>query len=311
MKKETFICDTCNKAIDVPVRTSSITMFPRCVITKHCKGLLSKVNNLFVADEQYHNVGTSTETWTKSPLIYTHTQTAPRRTWHVEHNLGTLPIISAYVYNSAGQLTALDPSQYVVDSTTKTKSIVTFTSNYTGTIQCVARQSNTPTAEKITAAINGNDVLVTANNTIVLASKRSSITNIEITINSSPLKRITLNYDSALLAQTPWAGVDYISIANQRYKLFSISAGELFSVATNLTSFWISNVDNVAPIEKQTVILLSNEPHEHPVDKILSSVVEVSNLSALNQNSMSAVDGALYCSQRLVTPIYPPLETFE
>jgi hypothetical protein len=285
-------------------------MFPRCVITKNCRGLMSQVSKLFVTSDQYHDAGTSSDAWVQRPMLYDHTQTAARKVWNFTHNLGTQPILNVYVYDFDGKLLPLTPDQYTVVNLTDTIAIIAFDTAQTGIVQCLVRQS----ANKVTYATvdekvsTAQTVRLLYNQTIVLATRLPSVDSLTLTINANPLTVVTLNSDQSTLWTTPWADVYYVTINNERYRLYGIDAEGLSAGASSVASFWFSAINNQTPIRGDTYVLLAKEPYQHKVDRLLTSVVDVSAVNTNLQSLTSLVGSTLYCDPKLVASIYPQMD---
>jgi hypothetical protein len=273
---------------------------------------MSQVNKLFVSDEQYHNSGTSSAAWSKRPLIYDHKQLAARKVWNFDHNLGTQPILNVYAEDLEGNLQQLDSSQYTVTLLSDSKAIIAFGTALTGTVQCLVRQSANKVVYSTTEATAAPvKTRLLYNQTIVLASKVANISTLTLVVNSSPQKVVTLSTDPSALAKTPWVDIQYVTINNERYKLFSIDASSLSAGESTTASFWFSLVSGAVPVRGETYVLLAKEPYAHSVDKLLSSVVDISVVNPTFQSFTSLVANTLYCDPKLVASVYPPMELSE
>lgn len=307
MTIDTFICDTCKRAIDVPSNPSGVSLFPRCVITKNCRGLLNKVNKQFVAAEQYHNIGTSTDTWIKRPLIYNHRQVSARTRWIIAHNLGTIPILDVFVYNPA--YTLLESHSYSVESKNEYQTVIVFDAPQSGEVQCIARQSSTKAVvAKENTLVNYNTIPLSYNSAIVIATKLPAITSLELSINTNVRTTTVLRQNVDSLTDTPWEGVKHITVGNNRYNVFGFTLIGAQDGLKATAAFWVNSINTEKVRQGESYILLANSPFLHPSDRILSNALDVSRMTSINQANMSLIAGNIYCAPSLLTTVYPPME---
>ena len=307
MTIDTFLCDTCNKAIDVNDNPSGITMLPRCVITQNCRGSLSQVDKIFVNEEQYNNLGVDTNAWVQRPLLYNHEQKSKRRTWVINHQLGSQPILLVYVYDVYGKLTPLSNTLYTVVSNGTESTTISFKLPYTGQVQCMIRAS---AASAPTAAVNPSVPLInlTPNGTLVLASRLPPNSIISLVVNTTPSQTINLTLRNVVGVTTPWATVKYVIINNLRYPVYTIDLSVLGAVGNAITSVYISAVSGMPLGRGQIYTLLTNAPSNDASDCILNNVLDLVDISVATSPAASISLGTLYCTAETLTLVYPTME---
>lgn len=309
MKLETFLCDTCNNALDVQSNPNGITLLPRCVITANCNGKMSQVKKLFVADGQYQSAyGSVNTTWSRRPLLYTHTQTAPRTTWIVPHSLGNIPILNVYVIDLHGNQIIADKSTYTITSNGDMSSVITFTTATSGSVECIIRQFTAQRNFNSITSATSSSLELTQNYVLVVASKLQNVSSLEVTIDSKSDTAIELFPDPSMLALTPWTDIQYVVIDNQRYKLYAINMTGLATLANVVSSFFVSKINETIPTLKSTYILLANAPYSHPTDRNLANVIDIAALTQTNQYLTSIVDRVLFSDTSQIRNVYPPMD---
>jgi hypothetical protein len=311
MKTDTFTCDTCKRAIDVDQNPTGISVFPRCVITANCRGLMSQVRKLFVIGEQYHTSGTSSDAWVQRPMMFDHKQVALRKVWTFKHNLGTMPILNVYISDSEGNMRPLDSTEYSLLSLTETTASISFDTARTGMVQCLVRQSaNDIVVERAAAVSTVQTTRLIYNQGLVIAAKQA-VSTVTLVINSTPRRTVTLRADPVSLAQTPWSGVSSVRINGSLFNVVALNAAELNVSNGVAASYWIEAINGVKVARGDAYVLLAKDPYQHKVDKVMSNVVDVASLNPTAQSLTSLVGSVLFCNPKLVLSIYPPMEQFE
>jgi len=307
MTIDTFLCDTCNKAIDVTDNPSGITMLPRCVITQNCRGSLSQVDKIFVNEGQYNNLGVDTNAWVQRPLLYNHDQSAPRRNWVINHGLGSQPILLVYVFDVYGKLTPLSNTQYTVVNNGTETTTISFNLPYTGQVQCMIRASaaSAPASTPVTSAPL---VSLTPNNTLVVASRLPPNTQITLIVNTTPQQSITLYLTNRNGVATPWVIASYVIINNLRYPVYALDLRPLSVVSSAITSVYVSAANGNPIARGQIYALLTNSPSNDASDCILNNVLDLVDISSATSPAGSISSGILYCTPDSLTLVYPNME---
>lgn len=307
MKYDTYVCNTCKKAKDVLATSSSISALPRCVITQNCAGILSMVPKQAVADAQYH-INASADAFIAHPLIHDHVQSASRRLWTINHNLGASAIIQVMVHDTAGVLVPLYNGITVLSNTNAT-TVLQLDSNHTGTALCTARQTGitiipTKVEEQATVAL-------TVNSTMVLAVRDKTTSSIELVMQPNPLRPsdvVHMALTDSPSNTTPWSGSSYVVISNQRFFIKYINISDVLLFHRAAANFFVKKF-NGADVERgSNFVLLSSNPHIHASDRNLAQAVDLADLTQANQNHTLLTQTALLCTTSALSVIYPPMK---
>lgn len=306
MNTDTYVCNVCKKAIDIPVNPHGISALPRCKITKNCTGIMSLVSPLFVTEGQYHT-NISADTWTQTPLIYDHNQVASRKTWVINHNLGASVIISVKVPDAFGVLVPLHDFDIVYqDNFTST---IEFAANYTGVALCTTRQ--TASVQKVVAEIAAAPRPLSINNTLTIATKVPNAVTIQLSVQPNPLRPsdiVDLAVTANPPASTPWVGASYVIISNQRYLIRYVNISDVLLFHRAAATFFVSLFNTADVARGDTFVLLSDDPFEHSSDRTLNFAVDLADLAINKQSNTVLTQDALLCTSAALSTIYPTLK---
>lgn len=302
---QTFVCDTCKKAINI-TQDNDVVLNPiRCVITKGCRGLLSSTNSITVNPDQYLQMKVDSTAWIQVPVLYQHNQTVARKNWIVSHNLNAQPMVQVYV---GGSTEPADIDTYTVTYTSSTTLTVAFNTPTAGIAECQVRANTLPVVPKTTTASTAN-FLVSPNSVLTLAIAATSVTFALATYvdSSTPVASsiVTVGNTSARFA-SPWRNSSMVLINGRRYYICDVALQNVPSVTgTYSASFTILNTDGTPFNLGAAYVLLSRDPYEAQSDRILNSCLDVASLSNPQDTVYTSVN--LYCLEDLVQPIYPPI----
>lgn len=139
-----YECDTCKREVHRTQNLHGLDVIGRCVITDGCRG---KLNQKKIKPS--HAVGHSTapvlglRDWSPRKILHTHTQDLARQRWQIDHNLGGLPIVNAYVYkqDQSGDLIPIEPDS--IDYVNNNTVTLSFRTTVAGKAQLIMRSSVT------------------------------------------------------------------------------------------------------------------------------------------------------------------------
>lgn len=306
MKYDTYVCNVCKKAEDVLATTSGLSALPRCNITRNCTGILTMADRQSVTDVQYH-VDASADVYVKQPLIYDHQQTASRRVWTINHNLGASATISIMVRSSTGELAPL--YDFDVVSETNATAVLDLRSTYTGIALVSARQSGYST--KVAYAAVLANIPVSINNTMVIATLDPTADSIELSVQPNPLRPsdiVHLAVSAIPTTTTPWVGTSYVVISNQRYFVKYVNISDVLLFHRAAANFFVNLFDD-KPVERGTAyVLLSDEPYKHASDRNFAQAVDLMDLAITNQSNTLLTQTALLCTPSALSTIYPTMK---
>lgn len=302
---QTFVCDTCKKAIDI-TQDNNIVLNPvRCVITRGCRGLLSSTNSITVNPDQYAQMKVDSTAWVQVPVLYQHNQTVARSTWIVNHNLNAQPMVQVYV---AGSNVPADINSYTVKYVSSTTVNILFDNPTAGIAECQVRGNTLPVVPKTTTASTAN-FLISPNSVLTLAIAAQSVTfNLATyTDSSTPIASttVTVGKTSPRFA-SPWRNSSTVLINGRRYYICDVALQNVpATTSTFSASFSILNTDGTPFALGAAYVLLSNDPYEAQSDRVLNSCLDVASLSNTQDTVYDSVN--LYCLEDLVQPVYPPI----
>jgi hypothetical protein len=306
MKHDTYVCDTCHKALDIPVNSVGITALPRCKITLDCVGTMNKVSSQFPANGQYHD-SIDADTWFHRPQIYDHLQIAPRKVWTIKHNLGASSIVHVKVHDAAGDLVPLHDFKTV--TSTETVSVLEFSSPYTGRAQCTGRQSTSVAPAAVVPQMPA--VPLTINKMMVIATMLRTARTMELSVQPNPLRPsdiVEVDLLEAPSVQTPWAGATYVVIANQRYFVRYVNVSDVLLFHRAAATFFISKLNGASVVRGQSFVLLSDDPYTHVSDRILDAAVDMADLAVTKQSNTLLTQDGLLCTNSALSTVYPTLK---
>lgn len=303
IKYDTFVCNTCNRAQDVIINPNGISAFSRCTITNDCAGIMSAVSKLFVSDDQYHG-NISANRWVKQPLIYDHVQSATRRVWTINHNLGASIIVHVRVHDVYGNLVPKHEFETTISDEKQT--VIALDSNYTGVALCTARQA---TSTPKTSEVASVSVLpLSINNVMVIASRIPNAQFIELSVQPNPLRPsdlVRLPITSVPAATSPWAGASYVIISNQRYSISYVDISDVLLLHRAASTFFINRFSDRPVTSGDAYVLLTDIPYQHTTDRNLSKAVDLFDLAINSQANTVLRQDAIACTSAAVSAIYP------
>lgn len=307
---QTFVCDTCKKAIDLTIANKVILNPARCIITKGCQGVLSSTNSITVAPTQYLEPSDLTA-WEQIPVLYTHDQVVARKTWLVNHNLNAQPMVQVYIGTST---TPANISSYTIDYISSSQLSISFNTATAGLAVCQVRPNTLP-VPMATVQPNTANFIITANSVLTLAipASASSISfNLATYVdsNTAPISSstVTVTPNGARFAG-PWRNYNSVLINGRKFNLADVSLNDVPSaIQTFSAAFNILNTDGVTPISGGYMYcLLSQDPYTDETDRILNEYVDVALLANPADTACDSLN--LYCLEDLVQPTYPPIMT--
>ena len=304
-KYDTYVCDTCKKAVDLPSNPSGISALPRCKITKSCAGIMSMIAGT-TANGQYH-ASTSVDVWFQRPQIYDHVQEAPRKVWTVKHNLGANVMVSIMVPNGNGGMVPLH--DFDVVSSTDAMSVLEFGGPYTGVALCTARQTSnvTPAAVKAEAP----NIPLSINSVMVIATRVRNVSSMELSVQPNPLRPsdiVHVDVEAVPTAQNPWAGATYVIIANQRYVVRFVNIADVLLFHRAAATFFVNAFDGAPVARGDAFVLLSDDPYTHASDRNLTMAVDIADLAFDKQSNTLLTQDALLCTKDAISTIYPTMK---
>lgn len=300
---QTFVCDTCKKAVDLTLANDVIFNPTRCIITKACRGTLSATNANSVSTEQY-NV-TTDMAWVQIPSLYEHDQIVSRKIWVVNHGLNARPMVQIY---ATGTTTPLATSNYTIAYTSGTSLVITFANATAGVAECQIRPNTLPVIP-VTTTTSTATTLITPNSVLTLAILRTTFSfNLSTYVDSTTpasTSMLTVTSSDARIAG-PWRNSINVIINGRRYYLVDIALSTVPAMTETVsTSFTILNTDGTSIVPGTAYVLLSNAPYQALADRILNSCLDVAALS--NKEDTVYDSENLFCLETSLQPLYPTI----
>ena len=336
-----YKCDTCKRETEIVENKTGFTVVGKCNITEGCLGRLYKTAR------NPNNVRESSPTFVEGlanyiprRALFQYSQTLPKDTWEVTHDMGVLPATFVYIDQPDGTLKPLDIEEYTVSPNGKNKITVTFNSKVTGTIQCVARSTvpmvpNTLPPPETLFQVSTNGFITLAvpkfitytsgpnigNSYNVCASSNSIKIDIEISKPNEDSFVCTESIPNVLDNRSPWNAWNEVLIAKRRnycVRTVEILKMKVFGTAnlkasdipngTRMRFLSIDYGDGITrPINTRSVMaLLSKAPYQY-ADKIKDQLVDIGEMQGSTPDYFVYIDGEISIDNSLVEKTYPDI----
>lgn len=330
-----YQCDTCNRTIDKTQNLQGLEIVSRCVITSFCKGTMLKVDTKGqdVARGFPAPVAGLTD-WRARRVLYNHNQTVPSNIWKIDHKLNTNPSIQVYIETAdttkeESNLVEIEPLS--IEHINKDTSIVTLRAGQIGVAQCISRNATRAAAstvdviKNIDLTRNAEVESILTKQTMTIAvrldltmSGNTEINPIPVTLQFLSSKDLTLIPGISDFSFGPtnanshWHPYELVFIKGKFYKLLSCTVNmvNLTDAGVKDGSFFYFEKINGSTINKgDAYLMLSKPPNQHPIDRDLNNVVD---LSVANQQN-AAVHFVFYGDDMSVslptkTKVFPAVQ---
>lgn len=323
-----YVCDICNRKIELPQNKHGLEVIQRCIITHQCRGKLSKVETKpDFTRGRYPESVVGLEDWSQRRILFNHTQSIKTKVWIVIHNLGVLPSLQLFIerslFNSIEENTdlpcddrdydnaksieqiELSPGDYKIKIINKNKIEIIFKESQSGRVQCIARAASpeviVPTVvdEAIAAfqLTNKSDLsIATLNN--------QALINLIIIFIPPDGPKITVLYedidDTPSAVLSPWTNNRKLFIENKTYTTRSLDIRTIANAAGVPDGSFCYFADTTG-----LLILLSSPPYA-AVDKIVDKIIDPTGVTEENaKNSFYYSNGQLFVYENLIETVYP------
>ena len=329
-----YKCDVCKRNIELQRKIESIERIQRCTITHGCRGKLyqTRVNPDFVRGQIPPDVS-GLDNWQQRKVLHNHSQAIEKNIWHIVHNLGTFPAITAFVDRPIeGDLEnrqELIPDDIIVIDP-NTIDLV-FERPWSGIAQLVARQSDPDLLQPFTRDVEEVEIPQQISNSgeITIATRIKSDDNpigeptqvgIQLTYTTTQGTNLVVQYkaDDQPTINSAWADFNKVVIKGRIYTVRSFNAivpemvsGTIANGSTVLfTGIDEDNDDIVREITNDEVILLlSNDPYEI-FDKIDDHYIDTADATAdVNPFAFFYDNGEFQATTNVIQTIYPPIRS--
>jgi len=338
----TYLCDVCDRKLDVPQNKIGLEVIQRCTITAGCRGKLSQIK--YQQDYlrgDYPEAVDGLDDWSQRTLLYTHTQSVNRDTWNVIHNLGVFPSVQVFVEvptavaaealtnlpceqrdyrNTTTELVEVEPKD--IQTVSVNEITVTFDNPQSGAVQCIARSSKPivinqqedivdPGIQPFQLTNLAELSLATLNNNATISIKVKYIAP-DGTETSVLYSGIDL---SPAIGKSPWSaagGGVYIDGVKYQTRSFDLTDPDTTFTIEIGSSFYIEELDGVpfddpSLIGNELLILLASSPYA-VFDKISNQFVNPFGIGAAEAVTSFYFDGnEAFAYDNLIQSVYPPI----
>jgi hypothetical protein len=310
-----YQCDVCKRSIRVPTNKQGITVIRRCIITENCRGTLhlsTTVTDPYSVSPFPPEV-TGLNDWTPRNALINFTQGIPSATWTITHNMGTVPSVYAYTFETSPQgdvsYTEIFPtSTTTVDANT---TVLTFSTAYTGVAQCVATSTQS-TLVSTTVPVTPAATTIQVSNKLVLtfATLDTNITYpIQFTITPASGNPVTATFEltTAPATQSPWSNASTVIVNGKQYTvrplpILGSTTGQLL-LANNTIGNGAGFACNIASYGA-VLLLLGSAPFT-TADQITTKYIDAASLTATN--ALFYNNGELYADASYQRNVFPPI----
>jgi hypothetical protein len=245
----TYQCTVCKRQNNLVQFQQGLDWIGHCNITLGCRGTLYQieVHPDYVRGQLPASV-IGLKNWVQRKVLFNFTQTIPRGTWTITHDLGTLPAVEVYINqptqtNPTNQI-ELSPDNYIINYQTDDQLSVTFTggNTYSGIAQCIARSSNPdllsprpqpPTTTTVqTIQLSNEGILTIATRISSVGSAEQVTLDLQYTGSTenvtTDITYATTNVPSDL---SPWFDTNIVVLKGKTYtvRTFEIQTGQTAS----------------------------------------------------------------------------------
>lgn len=319
-----YECSVCARKTRVPTNRYSLDVMQRCNITQHCKGSLHKVTLVreINSTPAFPPEVAGIQDWFQRKILYTHQQSIESKVWIIEHNLGTKPVIHAYVHTLVGdtvELVEQDPALIEIIDLNNIR--LTFARPSSGLVQAVALTSANevnPDALKPVVAIAGELQMSTDVGEVAIATLDGSATiTLDVTfITGTNIPNVDVHYediDNTTSVSSPWTSVRKVVVNGRRYTVRS------FNIATQPNAFVsfnaglvpsgsaliVKKINNV-DIKQHDVLFLSAKTPFTYVDRIYDRYVDPVLLTPTDPE-LYWENGKVFCKPKGIKQVYPAI----
>lgn len=331
----TYQCNTCKRILQKLENKQGMTVFSKCIITDGCHGKLYKIDrNIDNSRESFPSEVLGLSDYSPRKAFYRHDQTLSSKTWRVEHNLSTSPAITVYIKNTSNELVLLNQDEYVITIADNNTVNLTFTQNYTGTAQCIARSTTISNVQTKTTITN---IQVTSNGVLTIAVP-------EIMVNDYPIPSVDMisstfqlsmitekpsssqitsveSFSASLVTGLSWSDTSKIII--RKRKNYVVRHKNILSLSTfltlkagattlpNGTKLYFTDMQiphsGMVPIDSRKLLFLLSKSPFASVDKVKNQFVDVGEMLDTTFNYFTYIDGELYVNSVNVENTYPDI----
>lgn len=307
-----FKCDTCDREIQIPQNKKGLDTVGSCVITTNCKGHLfqigKKENVLQIPIPVPEKTGL--QDWIPRKLLFNFEQLTPQRQWTVTHNLGVKPSLQTFI-NVDGSLEEVTPLE--INHLSAFTTIITFSNQQSGIVQCIARSTSTLTPQSIVALDpEPTFIQIMTGNELTLAT---IFADTELTLgvtflnpdNFAPLgAAIPVKFTIPVSFLSAWKEHQYVFFNDRLFTVRSANMQEVIATnqIPNNAAFYFSTPSAL------TYILLSKSPFTNN-DKDANNILDLSLISTSSSPELVYQNsGVMYCDTTLIKSVYPPVRKF-
>jgi hypothetical protein len=324
-----YKCDTCKREVGKPQNPKGLEIINRCVITLGCRGKLYQENVLedFVRGELPADV-IGLDSWQQRRMLYNHTQLKSESTWRIEHNLGTVPVVSIFVDSPTSEdnnnQIEVKPQDVIYVSSDITD--IVFETPETGIAQLVARSSDPQLfqpSEVVTAVDTTTQVSSSGELTLAtrVASSPPEKIHIQLMYTTPTGIEIPLTYtvDDSPAALSPWTSSNRVLIQGKLYKVRSFNPIKLATQTGAIPDgssvrFLGYNPDvshnDITPLSDDLVfILMASYPYAS-VDTIRDRIIDANDLSTTSATKqMVYTSGELAVTAASIQDVHPAIRS--
>lgn len=225
-----YQCTVCKRTINLIQNKQGLDWIGHCNITLGCRGVLvqQEVYPDYVRGNLPANV-IGLENWVQRDVLFNFSQTSPRTTWTITHNLGVPPSVQVYVNvpNTTGTETLQEILPETITYNSDNQVTLTFQQAYSGIAQLIARASNPDILSPLpiapvgiqtpTIQLTNNGVLTIASRVSTTGSNPSISCVFSIQTGSSASVIVPISTSSSSDLNSPWSDTSQVMIKGKKY----------------------------------------------------------------------------------------------
>lgn len=302
-----YLCDTCDRTIQLARKPKSIETIGKCIITQNCRGRLhvdEVIQTTSSILQRTEDVAGLSNFFPRNKL-FKFTQSFSKDSWVITHNLESFPIISVFDANQV----LIPDTEFTTELVNQNTVNLNFDTPRSGTAELYVRElaitANTPAIVDIAQeSIQVSTNLLTG--TMAFAMLEPAGVDSTITLRLvSPTQQVqtTRLAISNSSANSPWSNTGRVVYRNRSYYVGIV---DFFSGGFN-TSL-ISSGTTITVLEDNVgaeFLLLANSPFER-ADLIRDRIIEIETINA-NPNTLFFDNDEVFCNNVNITRVFPRL----
>lgn len=328
MATKTYKCDVCKRTIQNIENPQGLTNIGFCRITEGCKGSLQFIErNAYSARVEIPASVEGLVDFTPRKKLYTHNQFNPKKSWTVDHNLLTMPVVEVFAETESGTLIKVSKTAYSTESINSRRLKISLDVPTKGVAQCIAR--TTTNDDRVIPEIKLDSFQVTTDRLFTFAIPKKLTTPIEVDLSLVPIRILVEvsipDRDPVQCVETiqpklfggAWLGWNDILLRKRRNFIVRTKSISDFSAlhpilttgglpeGTRIRFLQVDFGSGYHPIDSKTIIVLVSKSPHRTSDKIQDKLIDLGEILNTTSQYFTFRDGEFHIPEAVVESTYP------